>query len=119
MKPWVTVLAWSLLAASPIAAHASQSLEFDAGGHAIAMEVGDDAAPTLARVRYFAPGDAAGLPLRPQDLRVERFDVGRRRLQLHYRGGGGVPAFELSVDGDRGLLEIGGRRLAAPFDWQM
>lgn len=108
-----------LLALWPAAARASQSLTFEAGGYTLELEVGDDAAPTLARVRWFAPGDTAGIALRPQDLRVDAFDPARRRLRLQHRAGANAPTFELRVDGDRGVLEIDGRQLPAPFDWQM
>jgi hypothetical protein len=71
-------------------------------------------------VRYFAPGDATGIALRPQDVRVDAFDTGRRRLHLRHRDpGGGAPSFELHVEGGHGLLQVGGQRLRAPFDWQL
>ena len=84
------------------------------------MEIGDDTSPTVARVRLFPPGDTTGIALRPQDVRVDAFDMDRRRLHLEHRGRtSGAPAFDLRVEGDRGVLEIDGQALSAPFDWQM
>lgn len=113
-------LALLLAAAWPGVAHASWTLDFDVGGYCIEMEVGDDAAPAVSRVRYFGPGDSTGIPLRPQDVRVDAFDVGARRLHLEHVGTDtAAPAFELRVEGDTGVLDIDGQRLPAPFDWQM
>ena len=105
-----------LVALWPAWAAATGTLDFEAGGYGIALEIGDDTAPQVARVRLFPPGDATGIALRPQDLRVDGFDIARRRLRLRHLG---TPGFELRVEGDRGVLEVDGRRLPAPFDWQM
>ncbi|QSX78612.1 hypothetical protein [Agrilutibacter solisilvae] len=120
MKTTHHVLALLLAAAWPGAAWASWTLDFGVGGYCIEMEVGDDAAPVVGRVRFFAPGDSTGIPLRPQDVRVDAFDVDRRQLHLEHKGSGaGAPAFDLRVDGESGVLEIDGQQLPAPFDWQM
>lgn len=109
---------WAIL--SPAAAFASWTLDFGVGGYCVQMEVGDDAGPELARVRFFPPGDTTGIPLRPQDIRVKAFDPVQRQLQLEHRAAtSGAPGFELTVDGDRGTLDVEGAKLQAPFDWQM
>ena len=120
MRAARTGLALLLAAAWPAAASASGTLEFDAGGYAVAMEIGDDARPTVARVRFFPPGDSTGIALPPQEVRVDAFDPRHQRLHLEHRGkASGAPAFELRVVGGRGVLEIDGQTLKGPFDWQL
>ena len=108
-----------LLALAAVPAWASSSLEFDGGGYVVAMEVGDDEAPLIARVRFHAPGDSEGVAVSGSSLTVSTFDTARQRLSLRCRGDGArLPAFDLVVRGTRAELVVDGKRIAAPFQWE-
>lgn len=112
-------LALLMLVTAMAPAWASSSLEFDGGGYVVAMEVGDDTAPSIARVRFHAPGDAEGVAVSSARLTVSTFDTARQRLSLRCRGDGArLPAFELVVRGTRAELVVDGKRIAAPFQWE-
>jgi hypothetical protein len=106
-------------AAWPALALATSSLTFEGGGYTIEMEVGDDAAPAIARMRMHVPGDARGTPLDPAKVAVQDFDPRQRILSLTHAGDPArAPAFSLRVRGTRAVLEMDGRRVEAAFDWE-
>lgn len=108
-----------LAAAWPALVLASSSLTFEGGGYTIEMEVGDDAAPAIARVRLHAPGDTQGAALDPARVAVQDFDPRQHVLSLTHAGEPGrAPAFGLRVRGTRAVLELEGRRVEAAFDWE-
>jgi hypothetical protein len=107
----------TLLVAGP--ARATSSLSFEGEGYEIDLEVGDDAQPTIATVRFHAPGDAEGVLLAPDGITVESFDTARQVLVLRYAGSEGVEAFTLSVQQADAVLETGATRVASTFDWSM
>jgi len=99
-------------------AAATSSLSFEGGGYWIDLEIGDDAAPVVAAVRFHAPGDSEGVVLPRDEWRVLRFDVDGRRLVLkHAPGRSGVASFTLSVRGADAVLAIDDRAIQSPFAW--
>ena len=100
-------------------ARASSSLAFEGGGYGVDMEIGDDGSPVIARVRFHAPGDTAGIELPADRISVEVFDPKRRKLSLRYSGGSGVAPFSLSVDGTAATLVMDSKQVSAAFDWSM
>lgn len=98
-------------------AAATSTLSFEGGGFWIDFEVGDDAASTIAAVRFHE--NARGIVLPPGDWRLEAFDPRREVLVLRHRGGhSSVKPFVLSVHHRDALLAIDGRTINAPFSWE-
>ena len=106
---------FAMLFATP--ALATSSLSFEGEGYWIDLEVGDDATPVIATVRFHAPGDARGVLLAPASVTVETFDTARRELVLRHAGSDGVGAFTLTVHQADAVLEIGTTRVVSAFDW--
>ncbi|GAB3357663.1 hypothetical protein [Lysobacter tyrosinilyticus] len=103
----------------PMPACATSSLAFEGGGYWVDMEIGQDQRPTIARIRFHAPGDTIGIVLPTEHVSIDVFDPKRQRLSLRYSGGSGVAPFQLSADGAIAILTIGSKRLSAVFSWSM
>lgn len=101
-------------------AHATSSLSFDGGGYWIELEIGDDARPAIASVRFHAPDDRDGVVLARDLVTIESFDAARHVLVLrHAAGKDGVEPFTLRIHEDEAVLETDRRRVTAAFDWSM
>ena len=119
MRPTLRIAA-VLLTLAAMTARATSSLSFEGGGYWIELEVGDDARPVIASVRFHAPDDRIGVVLARDLVTIESFDTKRHVLVLrHAAGKDGVEPFTLSVHADDAVLETGGRRVRATFDWAL
>ena len=116
------LLAATLILAASAKVHATEALIFDGGGYNIYILVGfgDEPEPVIAQVRFTAPGAKDWVHLPSEQLQIEKFDMKERVLIMHFskQKDPDLPdSFSLSVNKDRAVLSISGKKIRSSFDW--
>ncbi|BAE71061.1 hypothetical protein [Xanthomonas oryzae pv. oryzae MAFF 311018] len=112
-------LALLLSACLSTPAHATTSLSFEEGGYSILFEIGHEARPVIASLRFNAPDDNEGIWLQ-SDLQFKTFDTKRRIFRLIYTGGDPhVPPFTFVVLADKLPLMVNDKQINSSFSWEM
>ena len=120
MKMFLFSAALVLVASSN--AHATEALFFNGGGYTIELLIGFLDDPVIAQVRFTAPEDKDSVVIPQKLLRVEKFDMKRRILTMHFsnKNDPDLPAsFSLSANKTKAVLSIGDKKIKSEFDWDI
>lgn len=102
--------------------HATEALLFNGGGYTIDILIGFSDDPVIAQVRFTPPG-AKNWVILPRDLlRVEKFDMKKRILTMHFsnKNNPDLPAsFSFSANKARAVLSIRGKEIKSDFNWDI
>lgn len=99
---------------------ATEYVTFEGGGYSVDILVGQDEKPSVALVRFSAPGDSEWVLVPRELLRVEKFDDDKRTLTLRFanKGEPKLPkSFTLVVRKNTGVLTVDGKQIKGSFDW--
>jgi hypothetical protein len=99
---------------------ATEYVTFEGGGYGVDILVGQADKPSVALVRFTAPGDSKWVLVPRELLRVEKFDDDKRTLTLRFanKGEPKLPkSFSLVVRKNSGVLTVDGKRIKGSFDW--
>lgn len=110
-----------ILVASPNV-RATEALFFNGGGYTIQILVGYEDDPVVAQVLFTPPGAKDWVVLPREALRVEKFDMEKRVLTMHFsnKNNPDLPAsFSLSVKGTKAVLSISGKEIKSEFNWDI
>ena len=100
---------------------ATEAIMFDGGGYHVDILVGQADKPSVAQVRFSAPGDTEWVLVPDELLRIERLDDKKRILTLRFanRDEPKLPrSFSLEVRKESGVLTVDGKRIKGSFDWR-
>ena len=101
----------------------TEALLFDGGGYNIEVLIGYLDDPVIAQVRFTAREDKDSVIILQKLLRVEKFDMKKRVMTLHFsnKNDPDLPAsFSLSVKKTRAVLSIGGKKISdEEFNWDI
>jgi hypothetical protein len=121
MKLFLFSAALALFASSNV--HATEALFFNGGGYTIEVLIGFLDDPVIAQVRFTAREDKDSVIILQKLLRVEKFDMKKRVMTLHFsnKNDPDLPAsFSLSVKKTRAVLSIGGKKISdEEFNWDI
>ena len=121
MKP--ILLAAALIFVASANLHATDSLIFDSGGYNIQILVGNTDKPAIAEVRFTPPKANNWLNVPRDVLRVEKFDMKKQVLIMHFSNPKNDPqmphSFSLSVKKENAVLSIDGKKIKSAFSWEM
>jgi hypothetical protein len=112
----------ALVLAASSTSHATEALFFNGGGYTIELLIGFLDAPVIAQVRFTAPEAKEPVTIPRKLLRVEKFDMKKRILDMHFsnRNDPDLPAsFSLSANKTTAVLSIGGKKIQSDFDWDI
>jgi hypothetical protein len=120
------LLAIALLVVASAKASATEYIMFDGGGYNIAILVGMADKASVATVRFTAPEAKEWVTLPHDSIRVEKFDIHKEVLVMHFSRPKNEPAepglpesFSLSVKKETAVLDIGGKQIKGELDWGM
>jgi hypothetical protein len=82
MRPLLFSAALILVASSSL--HATEALLFDGGGYNIEVLIGYLDDPVIAQVRFTPPGAKDSVSLPRELLHIEKFDMKKRILTMHF-----------------------------------
>ena len=102
--------------------HATEALFFNGGGYTIEVLIGFLDDPVIAQVRFTAPEDKDSVVIPQKLLRVEKFDMKKRILSMHFsnKSDPDLPAsFSLSANKTSAVLSVGGKKIKSEFDWDI
>lgn len=100
--------------------HATEYVTFHGGDYSVYVLVGMADKPSIALVRFSAPGSSEWLTIPGDDIQVSKFDMKRSVLLLRFTNKNDPdlpPSFSLSVKKKTGVLSIEGKRITGSFDW--
>ena len=120
MKMFLFSAALILVASSNV--HATEALFFNGGGYSIDILIGMAPDPVIASVRFTPPGAKDWVSLPRDLLRVEKFDMEKRILTMHFsnKNNPDLPAsFSLSVKETGAVLSISGKEIKSEFNWDI
>jgi hypothetical protein len=120
MKMFLFSVALILIASSNL--HATEALFFNGGGYTIEVLIGFLDDPVIAQVRFTAPEDKDSVVIPQKLLRVEKFDMKKRILSMHFsnKSDPDLPAsFSLSANKTSAVLSVGGKKIKSEFDWDI
>jgi hypothetical protein len=120
MRP--ILLAVPLLWLASAKANATESIIFDGGGYTVSILVGLADKPSVAMVRFNAPDAKEWITLPRELLRVEKFDMNKHILLMHFSSQNrpDLPgSFSLSVKKENAVLSFGGKKIKGELDWGM
>jgi hypothetical protein len=120
MKMFLFSVALILIASSNL--HATEALFFNGGGYTIEVLIGFLDDPVIAQVRFTAPEDKGSVVIPQKLLRVEKFDMKKRILSMHFsnKSDPDLPAsFSLSANKTSAVLSVGGKKIKSEFDWDI
>jgi hypothetical protein len=120
MKPILLAAALIFVASSNL--HATEALLFNGGGYNIQILIGYEDDPVVAQVLLTPPGAANWVSLPRSLLHIEKFDIEKRILVMHFsnQNDPDLPrSFSLSVKKNNAVLSISGKHIKSPFDWTM
>ena len=120
------LLAIALLWMASAKVSATEYIMFDGGGYNIAILVGMADKASVAMVRFTAPEAKEWVTLPHDSLRVEKFEINKEILVMHFSRPKNEPAepglpesFSLSVKKEAAVLAIGGKKIKGELDWGM
>lgn len=99
---------------------ATEYVTFEGGGYSVDILVGQADKPSVALVRFSAPGDSEWMLVPRELLRVEKFDDDKRLVILRFtnKDEPKLPkSFSLVVRKNSGVLTVDGKRIKGSFDW--
>ena len=120
MRRFLLSAALILIASSTV--HATESLFFNGGGYTIQILVGYVDNPVVAQVLFTPPGAKDWVVLPHEVLQVEKFDMEKRILTMHFsnKNKPDLPgSFSLSVKGTRAVLSMSGKEIKSEFNWDI
>ena len=120
MRLFLFSTALILVASSSV--HATEALLFTGGGYNIQIMVGYEDDPVVAQVFFTPPGAKDWVVLPHEVLQVEKFDMEKRILTMHFsnKNKPDLPgSFSLSVKGTRAVLSISGKEIKSEFNWDI
>ncbi|HVF70454.1 MAG TPA: hypothetical protein VM940_02500 [Chthoniobacterales bacterium] len=101
--------------------HATEALIFDEGGYNLYILVGSLDKPVIAQVRYTPPGATEWIHVPREQLKIEKFDMGKQVLLMRFSNKEKKPdlppSFTLSVKKKKAVLSINGKQIKSSFDW--
>jgi hypothetical protein len=109
-----------LLASSSL--QATEALLFNGGGYNMQIMVGYDDDPVVAQVLFTPPGVKDWVVLPPEGLHVEKFDMKKEILTMHFsnKNNPDLPAsFSFSVKNSKAVLSISGKEIKSGFNWDI
>jgi len=101
---------------------ATEALFFNGGGYTVELLIGSLDDPVIAQVRFSAPDDKDPVVIPRKLLRIEKFDMEKRILTVHFsnKNDADLPAsFSLSANKTKAVLSIGGKKIESEFDWEI
>ena len=107
------LVAWSNL-------HATEYVTFHGSDYSVYVLMGMDEKPSVALVRFSAPGSSDWVTIPGSQIEVSKFDMDRRIVLLRFTNKNEPelpPSFSLSVKKKSGVLSINGKRITGSFDW--
>jgi hypothetical protein len=110
----------SFALASP--ACATDAMFFNGGGYCIEVLVGHDGQPSVSQLLFTPPKAKGWIALPAAQVRIDIFDIQKQQFVAHFTNTGnpGLPeSFNLSVNKNRGILQISTKRIKGKFDWSM
>jgi hypothetical protein len=119
MKPNLLTAALIFVASN---LHATEALLFNGGGYNIQILIGYEDDPVVAQVFFTPPGAANWVSLPRSLLHIEKFDIEKRILVMHFsnQNNPDLPcSFSLSVKKNNAVLSISGKQIKSPFGWTM
>jgi hypothetical protein len=120
MKMFLCSAALVLVASSNV--HATEALLFNGGGYNIEVLIGYLDDPVIAQVHFMPPGAKDWVSLPRELLHVEKFDMKKRILIMHFsnKNDPHLPAsFSLSANKNRAVLSISGKETKSEFNWDI
>jgi hypothetical protein len=120
MKMFLFSAALVLVASSNV--HATEALLFNGGGYTIEVLIGFLDDPVIASVRFTPPGAKDWVSLPRELLHVEKFDMEKRILTMHFsnKNNPDLPAsFSLSVKETRAVLSVSGKEIKSELNWDI
>jgi len=120
MRRFLLSAALILIASSTV--HATEALFFNGGGYTIQILIGYVDDPVVAQVFFTPPGAKDWIVLPREVLQVEKFDMEKRILTMHFsnKNKPDLPgSFSLSVEGTRAVLSIDGKEIKSEFNWDI
>lgn len=114
------LLAVTLVFVASAKLHATEALIFDEGGYNLYILVGFGDKPVVATVRFTAPGAKSWVHLPEEQLQIEKFDMKTRVLIMRFSKKNVPelpPSFSFSVNKDKAVLSIKGKKIRGSFDW--
>jgi hypothetical protein len=120
MKMFLFSAALVLVASSNV--HATEALVFNGGGYTVEILIGFLDDPVIAQVRCTPPGAKDWVSLPRDLLRIEKFDMKKRILIMHFsnKDNPDLPAsFSLSANKTRAILAITGKEIKSEFNWDI
>jgi hypothetical protein len=120
MKMFLFSAALVLVTSSNV--HATEALLFNGGGYAIELLIGFLDDPVVAQVRFTSPGAKDWVSLPRELLRIEKFDMKKRILIMHFsnKNDPDLPtSFSFSANKTRAVLSISGKQIKSEFNWDI
>ena len=120
MKMFLFSVALIFIASSNV--RATEALFFNGGGYTVELLIGSLDDPVIAQVRFSAPDDKDPVVIPRNLLRIEKFDMEKRILTVHFsnKNDADLPAsFSLSANKTKAVLSIGGKKIESEFDWEI
>jgi hypothetical protein len=114
------LFAATLLFVASTKVQATEALIFDGGGYNVYILIGNADRPAVAQVRFTPPGAKDWVHLPKEQLKIEKFDMGKRVLEMRFLNANhpDLPAsFSLSVKKKKAVLSISGKKITSTFDW--
>jgi len=112
MRRFLCSAALILIASSTV--HATEALFFNGGGYTIQILVGYVDDPVVAQVFFTPPGAKDWIVLPREVLQVEKFDMEKRILTMHFSNKNKLDlpsSFSLSVKGTRASSLLAAKKL--------
>jgi hypothetical protein len=122
MRPFLFSAALILIVSSNV--HATEAPVFNGGGYTIHILIGLADDPVIAQVHFTPPGAKDWVSLPRNLLRIEKFDMEKRILAMHFsnKNDPDLPAsFPLSVKKTKAVLSIRGKEISGDeeFNWDI
>jgi len=122
MKMFLFSVALIFIASSNV--RATEALFFNGGGYTVELLIGSLDDPVIAQVRFSAPDDKDPVVIPRKLLRIEKFDMEKRILAMHFsnKNNPDLPtSFSLSVKKTKAVLSINGKEIQGDeeFNWDI
>jgi hypothetical protein len=121
MRPILLAAALILVASADL--QATEGLNFFGGGYRVEVVVGFADEATVGSVRLTPPGAKEWVGLPHELVRIEKFDMKKEILILHFSNQKNDPelphSFSLTVKKENGVLSIDGKKIKGELNWDM